>query len=187
MRRTVVGVVAVVTATSLFTLTGLGMAEAASMIPDTHATAAGFSPTAEATTLSTLHDSLASQWKARDTGAMRTTQTALAGELAKLRAPQGKAAMTSGAETAATRATRQNTELGDALAAPPGDAPGDAAAAAPPAPDPGSLVALVQGLLSSLLSVVSGLLGGLPAPPPAPPSVPATPPAAPPAAAPVAG
>jgi hypothetical protein len=183
MRRTVVGVVAVIAATSLFTVTGLGMADAASMIPGTRATAAGFSPTAEAGTLRTLHDSMAAEWKASDTGAMRTTQTALAAELATLRAPQGKAAMTSGAETAASKAIRQNTRLGDALAAPLGDTP----AAAPPAPDPGSLVALVQGLLSSLLSVVSGLLGGLPVPPPAPPSVPATPPAAPPAAAPVAG
>ncbi len=186
MRRIVVGVVAVVVATSVFTLTGLGLAEAASMIPNTHAAAAGFSPTAEAAALSTLHDSMESQWHARDAGGLRTTQAALATELAKLRAPQGKAAMTPNAINATGEARRQNSQLGAALAALPGH--GESASDLP-APPVGSLASLVQSLLAAVLSVITGLLGGLPIPPPpaAPVTTPVTVPVTTPAAAPATG
>lgn len=188
MRRTVVGVIAVVAATSVFTSSGLGMAEAASMLPSTQSdTATGFSPAAEAATLRTLHDSLESQWNAKDPAAMRTTQAALATELAKLQAQaehaRGKAALAPDTVTATGRAVAQNTRLGQALAAldPHGQSASDL-----PVPGLGSLTSLVQSLLATLLSIITGLLGGLPVPVPVPP-VPVPVPVGTPTSAPVAG
>lgn len=185
MRRTVVGVVAVVAATSVFTLTSLGMAEAATMIPNTQAAAgfSAFSPTAEATTLRALHDSLDTQWNAKDASAMQTTQAALTTELAKLQVPQGKAAMTPDAVTATSKAVQQNSELGAALAALQGKG---MSASDLPLPGLGSLTALVQSLLATLLSIITGLLGGLPVPVPTPPLPVGVPPAVP-VTAPAAG
>jgi hypothetical protein len=173
MRRTVVGVIAVVAATSVFTLmSGLGSAEAASMLPSTQSgSAAGFSPSAEAVTLRALHDSLESQFRAKDAAAMRTTQSALATELAKVRAAaagtKGKSAMAPDTVTATGKAVALNDQLGRALAA-LADQHGQSAADLP-LPGVGSLTALVQSLLTLVLSIVTGLLGGLPVPVPVPP------------------
>lgn len=186
MRRTVVGAVAVIAATSVFTLSGLGMASAASMIPSSQPGAsAGFSPTSEATALRTLHDSLESQWNAKDATGMRATQSALATELAELQTPQGHgglAAMSPKAASEASQAVRQNDQLGQELAAlrtGNGKAAGDL-----PVPGLGSLTTLIQSLLATLLSIITGLLGGLPVPVPVPP---VGAPAVPPVSAPTAG
>lgn len=169
MRRTVVGVVAVVTASSVFMLTGLGLASAASMVPGTSpAATAGFSPTQEASALKTLHDALEAQWNAKDANGMHTTQQGLAVELAKLQAPQGMhQAMTPSTATAASKAAQENTQLGQdltELAAAHGESASDL-----PLPGLGSLMTLIQSLLSTILSLITGLLGGLPVPVAVPP------------------
>jgi hypothetical protein len=150
-------------------LTGLGMASAASMVSGPQlAAAAGYSPTQEAAALRTLHDSLETQWNAKDAGAMHATQAGLAVELAKLQAPQGMhQAMSPNAATAAAKATQENTQLGQelaALAAAHGNSASDL-----PLPGLGSLTALVQSLLATLLTLITGLLGGLPVPVAVPP------------------
>jgi hypothetical protein len=173
MRRTVVGVIAVVAATSVFTMTGLGQASAAAALPNSPASAtSGFSPSSEAAVLKTLHDNLSDQWDARDAYGMQTTQAALAGELARLAAPAGHAAMAPDAVTTAGRAQRENTQLGRDLAAL--TATHGKAASDLPVPGLGSLMTLIQSLLATLLSLITGLLGGLPVPVP-PVGVPALP------------
>lgn len=177
MRRTVVGVIAVVTASSVFMLTGLGVASAVSMLPSTPAGAtAGLSPSAEAATLKTLHDALETQWNDKNAAAMRATQASLATELAKLQVPQGAhQAMAAGTATAVSKAQHENTQLGQELArltAAHGQSASDL-----PLPGLGSLMTLVQSLLATVLSLVTGLLGGLPVPVPAPPLPVSTPPA----------
>lgn len=167
MRRTVVGVVAVVAATSVFTMTGLGVASAAEALPSNAAiAAAGYSPAAEAATLRTLHDDLAAHWNARDAAGMQATQTALATELAKLQTPAGHAAMAAGAAGMAARAQQENNQLGRdlaALTACHGVAPADLPV---PVPGLGGLAGLVSALLALVLGIVTGLLGGLPVPVP---------------------
>ncbi|HEX5405019.1 MAG TPA: hypothetical protein VFX16_22270 [Pseudonocardiaceae bacterium] len=172
MRRTVVGVIAVVAATSVFSLTSLGMASAATMLANNPPGVAAHSPSSEATALRTLHDSLESQWNAKDAMGMQATQTALAAELAKLQAPQGHAAMSADEVTATKQAQTQNSQLGKELAAlraAHGNSAGDL-----PLPGLGSLTTLITSLLATLLSIITGLLGGLPVPiPPLPVPVPA--------------
>ncbi|HEX3649304.1 MAG TPA: hypothetical protein VHV49_12820 [Pseudonocardiaceae bacterium] len=174
MRRTVVGAVAVVAAASVFMLGGLGMASASAMLPNTSPGAsAGFSPTSEATALRTLHDTLETQWSAKDATGMRDTQSALATELAKLQTPQGKAglaAMSPRAASEAGQALRENDQLGQALAALQADH--GKSASDLPVPGLGSLTSLIQSLLATLLSIITGLLGGLPVPVPVPPVTP---------------
>jgi hypothetical protein len=163
MRRTVVGVIAVATACSVFSLVGMGTASAASALANTPPGAtAAFSPASEAATIRGLHDALAAAWQAKDANAMQATQAGLVTELAKLQAPQGRMAMAADAVTTANKALAQNNELGQdlaALMAQHGKAGADL-----PLPGLGSLMNLVQSLLGTLLSLVMGLLGGLPLP-----------------------
>jgi hypothetical protein len=155
-------------------MTGRGVASAATALQSTAQTvAAGLSPTSEATALRTLHDSLESQWNAKDATGMQATQTALVGELAKLQTSQGHAAMTPDGATSTTKAVQQNTELGQdlaALAPTHGQSAGDLPL---PVPGLGSITSLVTGLLGTLLAIITGLLGGLPVPVPPVPGVPA--------------
>ena len=109
MRRTVVGVIAVVTACSVFSLISIGMASAASMFSNKPPGATAGSLTSEATALQSLHDSLASQWHAKDANAMQATQTALVTELLKLQTPQGPDAMSPHAVTATNKAVLRPT------------------------------------------------------------------------------
>lgn len=168
MRRTVVGVIAVTTASSVFMLTGLGTASAVSMLEHAPAaTAAGFSPTAEAGTLKSLHDALETQLKTKDATGMRATQADLATELAKLRnAAQGAhTAMAPDAVTAVGKATQENDQLGQALAQL--TAHGTSANDLPlplPGGGLGGITSLVSSLLQTLLGLIMGLLGGLPLP-----------------------
>jgi hypothetical protein len=163
MRRTVVGVIAVATACSVFSLVGMGTASAASALPQTPpGAAAAFSPASEAAVIRGLHDDLAAAWQAKDANAMRVTQASLVNELGKLQAPQGRRAMAADAVTTASKALAENNALGQdlaALMAQHGKAGADL-----PLPGLGSLMNLVQSLLGTLLSLVMGLLGGLPLP-----------------------
>lgn len=174
MRRTVVGAVAVVAASSVFMLGGLGMASAASMIPNTSAASAGFSPTSEAAALRTIHDNLESQWNAKDTNGMQASQSALAAELAKLQTPQGHAGLAAMSPRAAgevSQAVRQNDQLGQALAAlraGKGTSADDLPPVPVPVPGVGGLTSLIQSLLATVLSIITGLLGGVPVPLPVP-------------------
>lgn len=175
MRRTVVGVIAVATACSVFSLVGMGTASAATALAQTPpGAAAAFSPASEAATIRGLHDALAAAWQAKDANAMRAAQAGLAAELGKLRVPQGRGAMAADAVTTARKAVAQNNELGQDLATlmtQHGKAGTDV-----PLPGLGSLMNLVQSLLATLLSLVTGLLGGLPVPVPVPPLPVGTPP-----------
>lgn len=164
MRRTVVAAVAVVTATSVFTLIGLGVASAAAQLPASPAgaTATGTSPMAEAATLKALHDQLADQSNANDTAGMRVTQAALATELAKLQTPAGHAAMAPGALDTVDQAQQANNQLGLVLAQLSGQH--GQSASDLPVPGLGSLITVVQSVLALVLSIVTGLLGGLPVP-----------------------
>lgn len=171
MRKTVVGVIAVVAATSVFSLTGMGVASAAAMLPSNPpGVSGGFSPTAEAATLKTLHDSLESQWNGKNVAGMQVTQAALAAELAKFATPAGHAAMAPNTVSTVSRAQQENNQLGTALAQL--TTSHGVAASDLPVPGVGSLLALVQSLLGLVLSLVTGLLGGLPVPLPVPPVVP---------------
>jgi hypothetical protein len=181
MRRTVVGVIAVVAATSVFGLTSLGMASAATMISNNPPGATAGSPTSEATALQSLHDSLESQWNAKDATGMQATQTALAAELLKLQTPKGHAAMSPHEVTETNQATAQNNQLGKELAAL--QAAHGKSATDLPLPGLGSITTLINSLLATLLSIITGLLGGLPVPvPPLPVPVPAAQPVGAPAA-----
>jgi hypothetical protein len=159
----VVGVIAVVTACSVFSLVGMSTASAATALAHTPpGAAAAFSPVSEATTIKNLHDELAAAWQAKDAVAIQATQGSLATELAKLQVPQRRTAMTADAVTTVGKATAQNNQLGQDLAvlmATHGKSAGDL-----PVPGLGSLMALVQSLLATLLGLVTGLLGGLPLP-----------------------
>lgn len=168
MRRTMVGVIAVVTASSLFGLVGMGTASAATALANTPPGAsASFSPVAEASTFKALHDQLDAAWQARDAVAIQNTQHSLATELAKLAVPAHRTAMTADTVTTVGKATSENNQLGQELAAlmaTHGKAGSDL-----PVPGLGSLMSLVQSLLATILSLVTGLLGGLPLPVPLPP------------------
>jgi hypothetical protein len=164
MRRTVVGAIAVITVGSVFTLTGLGIVNASSLLPyDPPGAAATSAPTSEATTLQNLHDALAAQWNAKDVAGMRATQSSLAAELATLPAPvRGNTLTSSDAATTTSTTQQQNTELGQeltALQAPHGKSASDLAP-----PDLSSLGSLISSLLAGLLALISGLLGSLPIP-----------------------
>jgi hypothetical protein len=180
MRRTVVGAVAVIAAASVFTLGGLGMASAATMLPS--AASAGFSPVSEATALRTIHDTLESQWNAKDVGGMQASQSALATELAKLQSPQGHAGLAAMSPKAAgevSQAVRQNDRFGQALAALRAGNGKSANDLPVPVPGVSGLTTLIQSLLATVLSIITGLLGGLPVPPvpvPVPTGGPAAPP-----------
>ena len=164
MRRTVVGVIAVVTASSVFALVGTSTASAATALASAMqpGASAAFSPIAEATAIRNLHDALAAEWKAKDAVALQSTSASLATELTKLRAPQRRAAMAPDAVTTVGKATQQNDEFGQALAT-------IIAAHGKSAHDglPGlgllnSVTSLLTSLLSTLLSLITSLLGGLP-------------------------
>jgi hypothetical protein len=163
MRRTVVGVIAVVTATSVFALVGTSTASAATALASTQPGAsAAFSPVAEATTVRNLHDALAAAWQKKDAVAILSTQTNLAGELAKLQTPQRRTAMAPDAVSSVGKATAQNNELGQdlaALMAAHGKSGSDLTGGLL-----SSITGLITSLLTTLLSLVTGLLGGLPLP-----------------------
>jgi hypothetical protein len=165
MRRTVVGVIAVVTASAFFSLAGLGIAGAVPLSPQNPpAAGAGFSTQSEAATIRDLHDALETAWKAKNADSMRSTSATLNGELAKLRSPQAASVMGADATNAVTKAQSENTALAAQLASlPRGKSAGDL-----PLPGLGSLTSLVQSLLATLLSLITGLLGGLPVPVPVP-------------------
>lgn len=164
MRKTVVGVIAVITASSVFSLVGLGVASAATLIPnDPPGATAAFSPVSEATAIRGLHDALESSWKAKDAAGMQAAQQGLATELAKLQTPQGgHNAMTADEVTTASKALTQNDQLGQQLASL--DTAHGMSASDLPLPGLGSLMGLVQSLLATLLTLITGLLGGLPVP-----------------------
>jgi hypothetical protein len=168
MRRIVVGVIAVVTAGSVFSLAGLGIASAA-MAPQTPPGAsAAFSTQDQAVAIRTLHDNLESAWKANDAKGMRSASAQLASELATLRSPKAHAAMSADAVNLVQTATDQNNRLSAQLDALHGKSAGDL-----PVPGLGSLTSLISSLLQTLLSLLTGLLGGLPLPvPPLPVGVP---------------
>lgn len=177
MRRTVVGVIAVVTASSVFSLTGLGVASAAMALPASPpAAASGFSVQTEAATLRTLHDAMAAAFQAKDAATMAATSAKLDDELATLGTPQAHTAMAPDAVTMVSKAQQENGQLAQELAAlPRGKSASDL-----PLPGVASLTSLVQGLLATLLALITGLLGGLPVPVPvAVPPLPVTPPTVP--------
>lgn len=164
MRRTTVGVIAVVTAISVFGLVGTGTASAATALAHTPpgASSAAYSPQSEAATIKGLRDQLSTAWQAKDADAMQSTQQSLATELATLAVPQRRTTMTADTVTTVGKATAQNNQLGQALAtimANNGKSAGDL-----PVPGLGSLMNLIQSLLATLLALITGLLGGLPLP-----------------------
>ncbi len=165
MRRTVFGVVAVVAASSVFLLTGLGVAGAASLPANSPTAVAAASSSSEAATLRTLHDNLEAQWNAKDAGGMRATQAALAVELAKLRSGGVHQAMTQADDSVLKQASQENAQLGAELnkLGSHGSTPADL-----PVPGLGSLCGLVSSLLENVLAIIINLLGGLPVPAPLP-------------------
>ncbi|HWE91357.1 MAG TPA: hypothetical protein VG317_17990 [Pseudonocardiaceae bacterium] len=160
MRKTVVGAIAVVTATSVISMAGVGLANAASMLqPSAGSTesAVAFSPGAEAQNVQVLHDQLKTTFNQKDVSAVLTTVDQLSAELTKLRSPAAHTALSPSASTLSTKAQRQDIELKTQLDAGIADA----------VPATGLLDAvtgLISSLLTTLLSLISSLLGGLPVP-----------------------
>src|SRR5437764_4693948 len=145
MKRTVVGVITVVTVSSVFLLAGLGIASAAiGSPPDVQAAPAvtAFSAQSEAQTLQGLRDALRSNYQDNDATAMKTTTDQLATELSGLHGMSASSAMSPDTMRLASLAMRQTSELRQKLAA-----LGRSSAAAPadlPLPGLGSLTALIH-------------------------------------------
>lgn len=154
MRKTVVGAIAVVTATSVISLAGAGLASAAVTTPSSPA-AVAFAPAAEAQHVQVLHDQLKLTFDQKNVSAVLATVNQLSAELTRLRAPAARAAMSPESSTLSTRAQAQDLELKQQLDA-------GITGALPTSGLLDSVTGLVSSLLQTLLSLISSLLGGLP-------------------------
>jgi hypothetical protein len=180
MKRTVVGAIAVVTVAAVATMTGFGLASAASALPASPATAPVSSNAQylqnQAGVVQVLHDQLKAAALNGDVAGTQDAVNKITAELGSLSSPQGRAAMSAGTSSTVDKATGLNNQVAQALkqieagktpvstqAATPGDL-------LPPLPGPlGAVGALLNSLLNTLLSLVTGLLGSLPVPVPLPP------------------
>ncbi|HJP79948.1 MAG TPA: hypothetical protein VJ914_37090 [Pseudonocardiaceae bacterium] len=180
MKRTVVGAIAVVTVAAVATMTGFGLASAASALPASPATAPVSSNAQylqnQAGVVQVLHDQLKAAALNGDVAGTQDAVNKITAELGTLSSPQGRAAMSAGASSTVDKATDLNNQVAQALkqiesgktpvstqAATPGDL-------LPPLPGPlGAIGALLNSLLNTLLSLITGLLGSLPVPVPLPP------------------
>ena len=195
MKRTVVGAIAVVTVAAVATMTGFGLASAASALPASPG-AAPISSNAQylqnqAGVVQVLHDQLKASALNGDVAGTQDAVNKITTELGSLATPQGRAAMSATASSTVDKATDLNNQVAQALkqieagktpvstqSATPGDL-------LPPLPGPlGAIGALLNSLLNTLLSLITGLLGSLPVPVPLPPvpgvpSLPVSVPAAP--------
>jgi hypothetical protein len=163
MRKTVVGVIAVVAASSVLSVVGLGLANA-SPAPSAPASNSALVSTVrtEAGDLQNLHDQLKSTFDNKDVVGMQSTAQQLATELVAVRGTATKAAMASDTTSLLARAQQLTGQLLDKLNSAVQDGLPDAGALG------GGLLTSVTGLVSSLLatvmSLISSLLGGLPVP-----------------------
>lgn len=195
MKRTVVGAIAVVTVAAVATMTGFGLASAASALPASPG-AAPISSNAQylqnqAGVVQVLHDQLKAASLNGDVAGVQDAVNKITSELGQLATPQGRAAMSAAASSTLDKAADLNNQVAQALkqiesgktpvstqSATPGDL-------LPPLPGPlGAIGALLNSLLNTLLSLITGLLGNLPVPVPVPPlpgapSLPVSVPAAP--------
>jgi hypothetical protein len=179
MKRTVVGAIAVVTVAAVATMTGFGLASAASALPAAPATAPVSSNAQylqnQAGVVQVLHDQLKAAAINGDVAGTQDAVNKITSELTGLATPQGRSAMSATASSTLDKATDLNNQLAQALkqieagknpvstqAATPGDL-------LPPLPGPLAVVStLLNSLLNTLLSLITGLLGSLPLPVPLP-------------------
>ncbi len=189
MKRTVVGAIAVVTVAAVATMTGFGLASAASALPAVSAPA----PTSanaqflqnQAGVVQVLHDQLKAAALNGDVAGTQDAVNQITAELAKLATPQGRSGMSATASSTLDKATGLNNDVAQALkqieaGKTPTPAPTTRSASPqdilPPLPGPlGAIGDLLNSLLTTLLSLITGLLGGLPLPVPLPVPVPAAP------------
>jgi len=186
MKRTVVGAIAVVTVAAVATMTGFGLASAASALPAAPATAPVSSNAQflqnQAGVVQVLHDQLKAAAINGDIAGTQDAVNKITVELAQLATPQGRTAMSAAASSTVDKATTENNQVAQALKQiEAGKTPVSTQAATPqdilpPLPGPlGAVGALLNSLLNTLLSLVTGLLGSLPLPVPLPVSVPSVP------------
>lgn len=161
MRKTTIGFIAVVAASSVFSVVGLGLANATPTPAAPGSDAALVSSVrTEAGDLQSLHDRLRSTFKASDVPGMQGVAQQLTTELVTVRGTAGKAAMSSGTTSLIARAQQLTGQLVQQLnqiqqdALPAGGALGGGLLDA--------VTSLVSSLLTTLLSLISSLLGGLP-------------------------
>ncbi len=189
MKRTVVGAIAVVTVAAVATMTGFGLASAASALPASPG-AAPISSNAQylqnqAGVVQVLHDQLKAAALNGDVAGTQDAVNKITAELGQLATPQGRAAMSATASSTLDKAADLNNQVAQALKQiEAGKTPVSTQAATPadllpPLPGPlGAIGALLNSLLNTLLSLITGLLGSLPVPVPVPPlpvSVPGAP------------
>lgn len=180
MKRTVVGAIAVVTVAAVATMTGFGLASAASALPASPATAPVSSNAQylqnQAGVVQVLHDQLKAAALNGDVAGAQDAVNKITAELGTLSSPQGRAALSAGASSTVDKATDLNNQVAQALKQiESGKTPVSTQAATPddllpPLPGPlGAIGALLNSLLNTLLSLITGLLGSLPVPVPLPP------------------
>src|SRR5205807_933217 len=112
MRKTAVGVIAVVTASAVLSVVGLGLANAApdSSVPASDAAMVATIRT-EAADLQALHDQVQTTYGNKDVNGLYSSAKTLAGELALVRGSATRAAMASGTTDLITRAQQLTGQL----------------------------------------------------------------------------
>lgn len=179
MKRTVVGAIAVVTVAAVATMTGFGLASAASALPAAPATAPVSSNAQylqnQAGVVQVLHDQLKAASLNGDVAGVQDAVNKITTELGQLATPKGRAVMSAAAASTVDKATDLNNQVAQALKQiEAGKTPVSTQAATPqdilpPLPGPlGAIGALLNSLLNTLLSLITGLLGSLPVPVPLP-------------------
>ncbi|HEY4021432.1 MAG TPA: hypothetical protein VGM75_22275, partial [Pseudonocardiaceae bacterium] len=168
------------TVAAVATMTGFGLASAASALPAAPASAP-VSSNAEylqnqAGVVQVLHDQLKAAAINGDVAGTQDAVNKITSELAGLATPRGRAAMSANASSTLDKATDLNNQLAQALKQiEAGKTPVTTQAATPadllpPLPGPlGVVSSLLNSLLNTLLSLITGLLGSLPLPVPLPP------------------
>lgn len=178
MRKTTVGAIAVVTASSVLSVVGLGLASASTLPQHAQSAVLASSPApqqVEAATLQSLHDQLQTSFKQSSVSGMKSETQQMLAELSVVRGTATKTGMASGTTSLVARAQQLAGQLVQQLNQVTTEA----------LPVGGGLLDAITGLLSSLLttvlSLISGLLGGLPALPGVPgvPSLPVSAPSVP--------
>ncbi|HEX3787535.1 MAG TPA: hypothetical protein VHW44_06720 [Pseudonocardiaceae bacterium] len=158
MRKTTVGAIAVVAASSVLSVVGLGLANASPMESAAPATVAAASTAqSEAATLQGLHDQLQSSFKASQVAGMKSSTQQMITELLLVRGTATKAGMASDTTSLVARAQQFAGQLVQKL----NEVTTDALPLGGGLLD--SVTSLVSSLLTTVLSLISSLLGGLPA------------------------
>jgi len=163
MRKTAVGVIAVVTASAVLSVVGLGLANASpdGSVPTSGAALVSTIRT-EAADLQTLHDQVQTTFDNKDVNGLYASAKTLASELDLVRGSATKAAMAAGTTDLITRARQLTGQLIQQVGQAVQDGVGLPDTSQLTSGLISSVMSLVASLLSTLMNLISSLLGGLP-------------------------